>query len=293
MSLLLQRKCPVLLMTTITGLLLMLSACFHGKPHSPPGYNLDQPDSKELGKSLNEISGISFIRQDSSLIAVSDSKRKIFNISLRKGKLTDKLDKFYEQADFEDLLQLDSTIYVLVSNGTLLTLPVGAVDASTTVAYPFWDSTSKNDFETIYYDKASNGIIMLCKACAGEKKRNIRTAFRFDLAKKAWNENAFYVIDEKAVMSMLKSNKVKFNPSAAAVHPVTNQLYILSSAGQLLVIADLSGKVSQVYRLNPDKFPQAEGIAFAPNGDMYIANEAKYGKPVLLVFKYNRKSTKP
>jgi len=69
-------------------------------------------------------------------------------------------------------------------------------------------------------------------------------------------------------------------------------LYILSSAGQILVITDLAGKVSQAYRLNPDKFPQAEGIAFAPNGDMYIANEAKYGKAVLLVFKYNRKSTK-
>jgi uncharacterized protein YjiK len=33
-------------------------------------------------------------------------------------------------------------------------------------------------------------------------------------------------------------------------------------------------------------YPQAEGIAFAPNGDLYISNEAKLGKPTLLYIPY-------
>ena len=77
--------------------------------------------------------------------------------------------------------------------------------------------------------------------------------------------------------TVLKDDKAKFKPSAAAINPITKRLYILSSAGNLLVIADLHGQVIEAYHLNPNKFPQAEGIAFAPNGDMYISNEGKYG----------------
>ena len=88
---------------------------------------------------------------------------------------------------------------------------------------------------------------------------------------------------------MLKNDDAKFEPSAAAIHPVNKRLYILSSAGQLLVITDTRGQVAEAYDLNPDLFPQAEGIAFAPNGDMYISNEGKSGAPTLLRFSYLQK----
>ena len=81
-----------------------------------------------------------------------------------------------------------------------------------------------------------------------------------------------------------------FDPSAAAIHPIDKKLYILSSAGNLLVIADKNGKPLLGYNLNPDDHPQAEGIAFAPNGDMYITNEGKYGTPTLQLFKYKGKN---
>jgi uncharacterized protein YjiK len=89
----------------------------------------------------------------------------------------------------------------------------------------------------------------------------------------------------------LKDGKVEFKPSAAAIHPIEKNVYILSSAGQLLVVTDRKGKVQSAYRLNPNFYPQAEGIAFAENGDMYISNEAKLGKPTLLRLPYKSKST--
>jgi uncharacterized protein YjiK len=54
------------------------------------------------------------------------------------------------------------------------------------------------------------------------------------------------------------------------------------------VVTNLKGDVEEVFRLNPTLYPQAEGIAFAPNGDMYVTNEAKLGKPTLLYIPYKR-----
>jgi uncharacterized protein YjiK len=133
---------------------------------------------------------------------------------------------------------------------------------------------------------------MLCKACAHERKQGIRTAYRFDLATRQFDSAPFYTIDKDAVKATLKDANAKFDPSAAALHPINKRLYILSSAGNLLVITDNRGAVMNAFPLNPDDFPQSEGIAFAPNGDMFISNEKKHGEPTLLRFPYRQSEKK-
>jgi uncharacterized protein YjiK len=224
------------------------------------------------------------------MITVADNKQKIYRIT-QDGKVNDYFeDEFGPQEDYEDVVRVDSTIYVLVSNGTIVA--INPSDSGMQVTkYPFW-STDKNDFETLYYDGDSKGLIMLCKNCEIERGKNIRTAYRFDLAGKQFETKPYYTISSKAVKNSLKDGKVDFEPSAAAIHPLEKQLYILASAGNLLIITDLKGTVREVYRLNPTLYPQAEGIAFAPNGDMYIANEAKLGKPTLLHIPYKPSGNK-
>ena len=75
-------------------------------------------------------------------------------------------------------------------------------------------------------------------------------------------------------------------PSATAIHPVLQKLFILSSASSQLIITDLDGKVEFVYVLSKRLFPQPEGLCFKANGDMYISNEGGTGKATLLKFTY-------
>jgi uncharacterized protein YjiK len=80
----------------------------------------------------------------------------------------------------------------------------------------------------------------------------------------------------------------QFKPSAALIHPIEKRLYILAAVNRLLVITDLNGKVQEAYNLRHTVFKQPEGIAFAPNGDMYISNEsADEAQANILKFKYH------
>ena len=283
-----QTQCPVALPVVILCACLTFISCNERSYGSPKGYNIKEPDSRELGKSVNEISGLTYNADDSSLLAISDSKRKIFQIDLAREKLKDYAEKMYTQSDFEDLVKIDTIIYVLISDGTLISMPLHVADSSQTVVYPS-PFRGKNDFEAMYYDPGANGLIVICKECEEEKGQHKRTAYRFDLSEKAFDDAPFYAISTEDVKAIVKNDDAEFRPSAAAIHPIEKNLYILASAGSLLVITDIKGKVLEAFNLNPDKYPQPEGIAFSPTGTMYISNEGKYGKPSLLVFPYKTK----
>lgn len=285
MKKLVQTNCPSLCFPLFVCALLFVSCQRKGAP-SPEGYRLDQPQSVQLGKVLNEISGISYNKEDGDLLAISDSKEQVFELDLRKIKLKDYTAKIIESgSDLEDVVKVNATLYLLMSRGVIVEVPEKAKDTTGIKYYPL-NLDGKNDFETLYYDPSVDGLIMMCKTCAHEKGSGVRTAYRFDLKTKTFDSTEFYTISKDDVKAVLKNADAKFDPSAAAIHPLTRQLYILSSAGNLLVIADTKGKVLDAYELNPDLFPQAEGIAFSPKGTLFITNEKKYDKASLLVFLY-------
>jgi hypothetical protein len=286
-----QTKCLTLPLLLLVCTVTLFTGCGE-KYTSPEGYDLDKPVKMELGKVLNEISGLSYNTDDNTLLAISDSKRKVFQLSINRRKLKDFTGNVVPpDSDIEDLVRLDSVIFMLASRGIIYEVPAHAQDTTSVIPHPFW-SNEKNDFETIYYDPTVNSLIMLCKTCAFEKDQGTHSAFRFDLKTKRFDSTEFYTILDKDVAKLAKDNQVKFRPSAAAIHPFSKRLFILASADNLLVIADSRGQVQEVYHLNPDQFPQAEGIAFAPNGDMYISNEAKYGNATLQIFPYKAEKEK-
>ena len=272
------RIIPILVICILLGGCEML-----WRPNSPQGYMMRRPDKIILDKKLSEISGIFYLTKEKKLIAIADDKKKIYSLTTN-GEAGDYFDPELPSADFEDVVRVDSTIYTLISDGTVIA--TDKMDSGLVTTNYRFPSTDKNDFETLYYEPEAKGLIILCKSCESEKGKNERTAYRFDPASKTFDTKPYYIISSKAVKDILKDGKVEFKPSAAAIHPIENKLYILSSAGQLLVVADRKGVVQGAYRLNPNFYPQAEGIAFAENGDMFISNEAKLGKPTLLKLNY-------
>ena len=285
MRLVIQTRCAAFGFLLLACAIVLQWGCTQQSHGSPEGYELRTPQKRQLAKVLNEVSGLTFNTDSNSLLVISDSKRKVFSINLKTQKLRDYAEKFSKQEDFEDLVKIGDTVYVLISNGTILAVGPNAKDSTATRAYPFWLEGS-NDFEALYYDPAIRGLVMLCKSCAHEKGRGVRTAYRFDLQSRRFDSSELYTISSDSVKAAVKKTDATFKPSAAAIHPVDKRLYILSSAGTLMVIADTKGRVLEAYNLNPDKNPQAEGLTFAPNGTMFISNEGKYGKATLHIYPY-------
>lgn len=251
---------------------------------SPDGYNLNKPFLLKLPVELDEISGVAFYPKDSSVFAIGDEFGWLYKIPLTAGKPIQKW-KFSNQGDYEDLVMVDKVFYVLQSNGNITAFTFDDHNQILTQQQQF--PASGNEFEILYYDPHFFKLILLCKDCETDKKKAL-TAFWFDLLYKRFNDSSS--INVSTIASMIGEKKIKFKPSAAAINPVTDELYIVSSVNHLLVIADRKGNPKQTYPIDAGLFKQPEGITFTPEGDMIISNEsADRGVANLLFFKYNKK----
>src|SRR5689334_9065005 len=189
-----QTKCPLFGFMVLVCAVTLLTGCDLQSYSSPDGYDLSKPQKMKLGKTLNEISGISYNNDDTTLLAISDSKKKVFQLNFRKPKLKDYTeDVVGPNSDIEDLVKLGSKVYLLSSKGIIYEVNAKAKDTAGVVSYQL-GSAGPNDFETLYYDSTANGLIMLCKTCASDKGKQRRSAFKFDLATKQFDTSAYYSI---------------------------------------------------------------------------------------------------
>jgi hypothetical protein len=98
---------------------------------------------------LDEISGVAYYPNDSSIFAINDEKGWLYKI--KRGREIQRW-KFSQGADFEDLVLLDSTFYVLQSNGNIMRLTFGTQNAVEVQQFYFSQSgENKNEFEILYY----------------------------------------------------------------------------------------------------------------------------------------------
>jgi len=274
-----------LISVTVSWLALcFFSSCSSGdnkKYISPDNYDFSKPYRINLPLALDEVSGLSYYPQDSSVFAIVDEDGLLFKIYLN-GSGNIKEWKYDKKRDFEDIVVHDSVFYILVSNGDIETLKfIGDSIYKTKSDFP--NAGKKlNEFESLYLDDSS-GLTLICKSCEDDTKREVSV---YNYSSESSSYASRKKIDVVAIANSIGESKLHFKPSGAAVNPVTKELFILASVNKLLVIADANGNVKKTYQLNPAMFNQPEGITFTPSGDLIISNElGEKNAATLLVFK--------
>jgi uncharacterized protein YjiK len=249
-------------------------------------YNMKEADDEyKLSGKLTEISGLSFNEDESRLLAVNDEQGKIFFLDKKDGDIK-RDEKFAKSGDYEGIEQVGDKIYVVNSSGSVYKVDDLDKDDFDTDKFNT-KLNSDNDVEGLGYDRKNNRLLIACKSKPGKgfEYRGKRAVYTFDLDKEELSEEPLYLIDIEEIREagdkkgwLLEEITSTFSPSAIAVHPKSQDVYLLSSVGKLLIVLSKSGKLKHVEQLDKSEYRQPEGLCFAKDGTMYMSSEGKGGK---------------
>lgn len=246
-------------------------------------YDFSNPIVINLPQALNEISGLAYYPKDTSVFAIIDEDGLLFKISLNDPQNIKEW-KFDKKRDYEDLVLIDSIFYVLVSDGDIVTVKFDKDNNIIADKTPFKMLESKgNEFEILYKSADSGYLTLICKECKVDSKNTI-SSFYFNYIDTTGYEKGH--VYDLSPWNEKEGDKKHLKPSAAAINPITKELYIVSAIQSVIVVMDQKGNFKEYYRLNPKFYKQPEGITFTPDGDLIISNEfADEGFANLLLIK--------
>lgn len=267
-----------------------------------PGYSFKEPQSIIiLPDTLREISGVTCI-DSLTLGCIQDENGILFIYDLTKREIKNQF-AFELDGDYEGLARVNNDMYVLRSDGAVFEINDFQSPNYRTTTHQTQIPAENN--EGFCYDKASNRLLIGCKGKLGKGKdlKDLRAIYGFDLQEKMLSDKPIFEFNVKEIKEYAekhhldvpykekkkgKEPDIKFMISGLCIHPMTKELYILSAADHLLFIYTMNGELKHIEPLNKKLFNKAEGLAFTPDGTLFISNEGQDKHPTLLEFKYSK-----
>lgn len=237
----------------------------------------------ELPMELNEISGMVWL--DHHILAcIQDENGIVFIYDLDEKAISEEI-PFAGNGDYEGIAHHDNILYVIQSDGLLYEInpwntPERSIKSHQT------RFTSLNNLESLTYSVPEKSLLTAPKdkdkdlAYKGIYKVGMSSSGNLD------QDSALYKIDLHSEMfDEYRGEKIHktFSPSEIAVHPLTNEIYVLEGKVPKLLILDEKGILKRVYKLDEIHFPQPEGMTFSAQGDLHISNEAVNNSATILL----------
>lgn len=256
-------------------------------------YDLNNPSLtiNLVSEELKEISGLSPTETAGTYLAIADERGEAFLVDGKGGGAVLQRVLFREKGDFEGVEMVGKTIWAVKSDGDLFEINDWKKTPPTVQEYNT-PLKKADDVEGLAYDAGRKALLLACKANPDSLiPRNI---WAFDLQTKTLGATPAYRIDPQDVNRLVPYGSGEkhdyFSPSGLAVHPVTGDVYVISTALKRLVILDYkTGQIKAAQRLDKKILPQPEGISFDPAGNLLLSSEGKQGEGLLLRFDFKGK----
>ena len=267
-------------------------------------YDLNNPERKYyLPDILMEVSGNALLNER-IMICIQDEEGDLFYYDLDEGRLLKRVD-FGKDADYEDVVLAENEVFVLRSNGTIYRLREFENEETVRTKEIKTRLSKKNNCEGLCYDPVENRLLIALKGDPevhddqdfdgykaiysfdlDDEKVSKKPAYLIDLSKIKDLENAslYEKISHRIAETFEESGDIRFQPSAIAIHPLTDHIYILASVGKAIIVMDRAGEMIHVEKLDKWQFVQPEGMTFSPDGTLYISSEGDGGNGKLMRF---------
>lgn len=250
-------------------------------------YDFNNPEIIVLDKELMEISGLAYVPSTDVLLAHNDEKGHVYTISKSDGSIL-KDNKFGKKGDYESI-EIIGDEYVICTSSGRLHFYNPESDKTRLIKT---DLSQKNDVEGMCLSSNRKYLLLACKGQANEesKTKKLKAVHAYSLESKLLLEGPYLNIKDNELVkkveynnssaskSKLKKliNRIKeFAPSGIAIHPSSDDHYLISARGSSLVVYDKDKSLKEVIFLNDKLIKQPEGICFDGDAQLYISNEGR------------------
>ncbi|MEO9211442.1 MAG: SdiA-regulated domain-containing protein [Ginsengibacter sp.] len=252
-------------------------------------YDLKKPKRTwQLPSALLEVSGNTWVDKN-HLLLIDDRHPNLYLIKIDdKNAVLEKTIPFQDDEkdkfDIEDVTIFNDVVYALWSHGVLFKISNWNSKPDVKEIPTFL--SKENNTEGLCYDPITKSLLIACKYASGikDEDKSTKAVYQFDMATEKLDEKPFLIIHKKD-FEKLAGHKLVFYPSAIAVHPITHNIYLLSTRdNKCMTVFSREGVLISFQFIDENLMPQPEGICFSPEGKLYISSEGKNGSGKLLEF---------
>jgi uncharacterized protein YjiK len=231
-------------------------------------FDFDRPTATfEMPGRLDEISGLG-ITADGRLFGHDDERGTVHEIDRESGEVGKRFSIGDPplRADFEGLAIVEDRFFLVTSAGLLYEFrEVG--DRETSPHRVTELGVGGCEVEGLDYEPTTHALLVACKVAAPE--RGSIVVHRAPIDPERPRPAPIEISRAQLPAFDLRAD---FQPSSIAVSPAGTYL-LVSADPEALIEVDDTGRVMGGIDLPGRRHPQSEGLAFGPDGTLYIADE--------------------
>ena len=243
-------------------------------------YDFERRTSRfDLPGRLDEISGLAFT-PDGRLFGHDDERGRVHEIDPGTGEVGKRFDLGEEMArgDFEGIAIAGERFFLISSRGLLYEFREAGDRESAPYRRTDTGVGASCEVEGLDYDPTDDALLIACKVASPD--RGTIVVHRVPLDPTRTRIPSLMIPREQ--LSGLGLGE-EFHASAIAVDP-TGTFVLIAARQESLIEVDRDGRVVSGLSLSNNRHPQAEGLAFGPDGTLYIADERNGGNARLTTY---------
>ena len=223
---------------------------------------------------LREISGLAMTK-DGRLLAHNDERGIVYEIDFRDGSI----EKAFQLADtanpvagdFEGIAAAGERIYLVTSSGRLYECTEGA-DRESVLFNAYATGVGRDcEIEGLAYDGSLRALLLMCKGARSADLEGKLAIYHWSIDEKQLSENPRTVIP--VIEFSRPIAETKFQPSGIERHPASGNYFVVAARQRAIAEITPGGKVLAVRQFPARWHRQIEGITFAADNTLIVADE--------------------